>query len=268
MRAGIWLSILAATVLIGVPNAIAQGGAAHKPPTREVTVAAASDLKFALDEILLELKREKPELDFKVTYGSSGNFFAQLTNKAPFDIYFSADIDYPRKLIENGLAAKGSEFSYAIGQIVLWVPGNSKIDLEKAGIKAVLEPSVKKVAIANPAHAPYGRAAEAALKQLGVYDAVKPRFVLGENIAQTAQFVESGAADIGVIAMSLAASPAMKDKGRYWQVPLDAYPALVQGGVILSWAKDPEAAKSLRDFVLGDRGQAVLRRYGFLQPGA
>src|SRR4029077_6100604 len=134
--------------------------------------------------------------------------------QAPFDIFFSADIDYPRKLIDAGLADADSEFLYAEGRSVGWVPNSSPLDLETLGIRAVADPSVRKVAIANPQHAPYGRAAEAALKTLGAYDAVKDRLVFGENIAQAAQFVESGAADVGLIALSLALSPAMKDKGR------------------------------------------------------
>jgi molybdate transport system substrate-binding protein len=147
------------------------------------------------------------------------------------------------------------------------VPNSSKLDLDKLGIRAVADPSVKKFAVANPKHAPYGRAAEAALKKLGVYDSVKDRLVLGDNIAQAAQFVESGSADAGIIALSLALAPPMRDKGRYWTVPLDAYPRLEQGGVLLSWAQDGEAAQTLRAFVTGKEARPVLKRYGFLLPG-
>jgi molybdate transport system substrate-binding protein len=229
-------------------------------------VAAAADLKFALDDLISHFERRHPDIAVKATYGSSGNFFAQLSNKAPFDIFFSADIDYPRKLIGEGLAASDSEFLYAVGRIVVWVPDASPLDLEKLGIRAVADPSVRKVAIANPQHAPYGRAAEAALKKLGVYASVKDRLVLGENIAQTAQFVETGAADIGLIALSLAKAPSMQGKGRYWPVPLESYPPLRQGGVILSWAKDREATRLLRDFVTGEEGRRILAGYGFELP--
>lgn len=235
--------------------------------SRQVAVAAAADLKFAFDELIGEFENDHPDIDVQVTYGSSGNFFAQLSNKAPFDIYFSADIAYPRKLVERGLADKDSEFLYAVGQIVMWVPNDSPIDVEKLGIQALLDPAARKVAIANPQHAPYGRAAESALKSLGVYEQVKDRLVLGENIAQTAQFVESGAADVGVIALSLAMAPAMKDKGRYWRVPLDAYPTMEQGSVVLNWAKDREATEEFRSFVAGPRGREILKRYGFILPG-
>jgi molybdate transport system substrate-binding protein len=237
------------------------------PGERVVTVAAAADLQFALDEVLAEFHRAHPGIRAEVSYGSSGNFFAQLSNHAPFDIFFSADIDYPRRLIEQGLADKDSAFRYAAGHLVVWTRRDSPLDVEKLGARALLDPGVRNIAIANPKHAPYGRAAEAALKKLEVYDRIKDRLVLGENVAQAAQFVESGSADAGVIALSLALSPGLRDKGRYWEVPLDAYPRLEQGGVILSWARDRLAADTLRSFVLGAEGKAILRRYGFFFPG-
>ncbi len=240
---------------------------ASKPSAgREVRVAAAADLKYAMDEIVEAFKKTHAAITLNVTYGSSGNFYSQLSNKAPFDIFFSADIDYPKKLVEAGLAVKESQFEYAVGRIVVWVPKDSPIDIEKLGIDSLAQDSVKKIAIANPEHAPYGRAAEAAMKKLGVYDRVKDRLVLGENIAQAAQFVETGAADVGIIALSLATSPAMKDKGKYWTVPLDAYPTLEQGGVIMSGAKDAAAAEDFKAFVTGPEGRAILTRYGFTLP--
>ncbi len=238
-----------------------------KAVASKVSVAAASDLKYALDELIVEFEKAHPNIDVEPTYGSSGNFFAQLSNKAPFDIFLAADIDYPRKLIEQGQADKESEFLYAIGHLVVWVRNESPLDVTGQGMQALVDPSVRKIAIANPKHAPYGRAAEAALKHLGVYEQVQDRLVLGENIAQTAQFVESGAADVGIIALSLAMAPAMKEKGRYWNVPLDAYPRLEQGGAILNWAKDREATNSLRSFVTSEQGRNTLQRYGFQLPG-
>jgi molybdate transport system substrate-binding protein len=129
-----------------------------------------------------------------------------------------------------------------------------------------LAPSVQKIAIANPLHAPYGVAAVAAMKSLKVYELAEPKLVFGENIAQTAQFVQSGAADIGVIALSLAIAPQMQDAGRYWEIPLNAYPKIEQGGIILNWTKDAGAACAFRDFVLGQHGRDVLKRYGFYLP--
>lgn len=238
-----------------------------KPSAATVSVAAAADLKFALDDLIVAFEQAHPSIDVRPTYGSSGNFYAQLSNRAPFDIFFSADIDYPRRLIEQGHADKETEFLYAIGQIVVWVKNESPLDVAALGMQVLVEPGVRKAAIANPQHAPYGRAAEAAMKKLGVYDAVKDRLVLGENIAQTAQFVETGAADVGLIALSLALAPAIKDKGRYWTVPIDAYPRLEQGGVLLKWARDARAAQELRTFVTGSEGKAILKRYGFFIPG-
>jgi molybdate transport system substrate-binding protein len=182
------------------------------------------------------------------------------------DLFVSADIAYPRKLAEKGLGAD-DVFLYAIGRIVVWVPKDSPVAVDKLGIKALLEPSVRKIAVANLEHAPYGRAAVAAMKALNVYDQVASRLVYGENIAQTAQFVQSGAADIGILALSLAVAPQMRDAGRFWQVPPDAYPRIEQGGIILKSSRNLETARAFRDFVLGDHGREVLEHYGFYLPG-
>jgi len=232
----------------------------------ELLVAAAADLKFALDEIVADFQKTHTNDTIKVTYGSSGNLSSQIENGAPFDLFFSADVQFPKRLIETKLAGEDSLFRYAIGHVVLWVRNESSLDVSKRGIESLLDPSVRKIAIANPQHAPYGRAAEAALKSLGVYERVKDKLVLGENISQTAQFVQSGAADAGLIALSLALSPKMKDSGRYWEVPADAYPKLEQAGVILSRTKELELARALRDAVTNAHGKDILRRYGFVIP--
>jgi molybdate transport system substrate-binding protein len=234
---------------------------------REVRVAAASDLQFAFAEMTTGFTKRHPDIAVNVIYGSSGNFYTQLASEAPFDLFLSADRDYPRKLVEQGKAVKETEFQYAVGRLVVWVPNGSPLDLDKLGLRATADVGVKKVAIANPRHAPYGRAAEAALKHAGVYDQVKARLVLGENISQSAQFVESGAADVGLIALSLALAPTLKERGRYWEVPAEAHPRLDQGGVELTWAKDKAATKALREFLTGADGRAVLRKYGFRLPG-
>lgn len=232
-----------------------------------VRVAAAADLKFAFEEITARFNQESNDVRIETTFGSSGNFYAQLARRAPYDMFLSADVEYPRKLIADGMASKDSEFHYAIGRIVLWVRGESPIDVESLGIQALLAPGVHKVAIANPRHAPYGRAAEAAMKNLNVYDAVESKLVLGENVAQVAQFVESGSADVGILALSLAVAPTRKANGRYWRIPQEAYPKIDQGGVIFSWAQDPGAAEQLKAFLLGEHGRAILARYGFDFPG-
>ncbi len=235
--------------------------------TETLTVAAASDMKFALEDCLAAFRKGSPGVEAKVSYGSSGNFCAQISNGAPFDIFLSADKKYAESLIAGGHAVADSLFSYAIGRLVIWVPNRSAIDVTKLGIASLKDPASSKVAIANPEHAPYGQAAVAAMKSLGVYDDVKARLVLGDNIAQTAQFVESGAADIGIIALSLAVAPVMADKGRYWAVPMSAFPQMEQAGVILSQAANPTAARKLAGFLKSQEGRDILKRFGFMMPG-
>jgi molybdate transport system substrate-binding protein len=233
---------------------------------QELLVAAAADLKFVMEEMIEKFQQRSPETSVKVTYGSSGNFYSQLVNQAPFDIYFSADVGYPRKLSEQGLALEGSDFVYAVGRIVIWVPAFSEIDVERLGVEALRHSSVRHIAIANPKHAPYGKAAEAAMRSLGLYEAIREKLVYGENVAQTFQFIQSGAAELGIIALSLALAPNARDQGRYWEIPLQTYPRLDQGGVILKWSREPTAAQSFRSFVLGPTGREILKRYGFTLP--
>jgi molybdate transport system substrate-binding protein len=231
----------------------------------EITVAAASDLNFAFKEIVAGFEK-KTGNTVRLSLGSSGNFYAQISNGAPFDVFFSADIGYPKKLEEAGLTEPGTLYMYAVGRIVVWAPKGSPIDVGTLGIKGLQHPSVQKIAIANPKHAPYGRAAVAAMEHFKVYDAVKDKLVLGENISQTAQFVQTGGADIGVIALSQAVAPAMKETGTYWEVPLEAYPKLEQGAIILKAAKDLKTARVFLDYVKGPEGAGVFRRYGFYLP--
>ena len=230
----------------------------------EITIAAASDLNFAFREIATEYENTTGN-HVRLTLGSSGNFFAQIQNGAPFDLYFSADIAYPRNLEEAGLTVPGSLYLYAIGRIVLWTGNESHLDLFK-GLEVLREQTIKKIAIANPKHAPYGRAAVAAMEYFKVYDQVKDRLILGENISQAAQFIESGACDVGIIALSLAVAPAMKSKGTYWEVPAVAHLPLEQGAVILKSSKNQEAARQFLEFIKGPNGQEIMKRYGFIVP--
>jgi molybdate transport system substrate-binding protein len=231
----------------------------------EITIAAASDLNFAFKELVTEYEKTTSN-HVKLSLGSSGNFYAQIQNGAPFDLYFSADIGYPRKLEEAGLTVPGSIYPYAVGQIVLWAGKDSHLDLSK-GLESLREPTVKKIAIANPKHAPYGRAAVAAMEYFKVYDQVKDKLILGENISQAAQFIESGACDAGIIALSLALAPAMKAAGQYWEIPAVAHPPLEQGAVILKESKNPEAARQFLEFIKSHHGQEIMKRYGFTLPG-
>lgn len=232
---------------------------------QEIVVAAAADLSGALPQLVETYTKETGQA-VKISFGSSGNLTNQIRNGAPFDVFFSADEEYPRHLIAEGLASRDTLYRYAVGRLVLWVPGDSPLDLSKLGMKALLDLSVKKIAIANPATAPYGRAGEAALRHFGIYDQVSSRFVLGENVSQAAQFVESGNAQAGLIALSHALAPALKDKGRYWTVPLDAYPTLNQAAVVVSRSKQQDAARKFLDFLRGPEAASLLASYGFRLP--
>jgi molybdate transport system substrate-binding protein len=253
---------LLACILLGAVGC----SSSNKNDKRVVSVAAAADLRFALGDLVRGFEKKHPDIEIKVTDGASGNFYAQLSNRAPFDMFFSADIEYPHRLAEKGFAYKDEEVTYAIGHLVLWVPRESAIDVEKKGLDALLDARVKKIAIANPDHAPYGRAAVAALRRLGLSEKVRKQLVPGENVGQAAAYIYSGAAQIGIIPLSLALAPKYRE-GRHWRIPDDAYPPLKQGCIILKWAKDKEAAETFRDFVTGTEGKAILRRYGFSLPG-
>jgi molybdate transport system substrate-binding protein len=231
---------------------------------KEIRIAAAADLKFAMEE-LSKMFEKQASMTVNATFGSSGNFFSQFRNGAPFDLFFSADLEYPIKLEAAGLVEPGSLYEYAIGRIVIWAPAGAKVDVGKRGWKSLLDASVEKIAIANPEHAPYGRAAVAALQKAGIYDSVKTKLVYGENISQAAQFVQSGNAQAGIVAMSLAVSPAMRD-GKRWEIPADMHPTLEQGAVILKDAQNKIAARAFLEFVKSPSGRAILTNYGFEVP--
>jgi len=229
-----------------------------------ITVAAAADLTDAINEIVANFQKATG-CTVRVSTGSSGNFLSQIENGAPFDVFFSADIEYPRKLEAEGLAAPGSTYLYAVGKIVLWVRSDSRVDISN-GLAALRDPSVRKVAIANPQHAPYGRAAQQALRNAGVYDAVKNRLVLGENISQAAQFVESGNAEAGILALSLVLSPGLKDKGRLWSISENLYAPIEQGVVLVRASKNPQGAEAFLNYIKTPETAALLERYGFTLP--
>jgi len=233
---------------------------------QDLTVAAASDLQFVFPEIAARFQKETGH-SVKLIFGSSGNFFAQIQNGAPFDVFFSADIDYPRKLEAAGLTEPGTLYPYAAGKIVLWAPNSSTLDLSR-GLQVLLDPSVKKIAIANPRHAPYGRAAEAAMRQAGIYDQVAGKLVLGENISQTASFVASGGAEVGILALSLALGPSLREKGKYGEIPASAYPAIEQAAVVLKFSTQKELAGKLLAFLKTQAIQELMRTYGFAAPNA
>lgn len=228
----------------------------------ELTVAAAADLSSALKEIGNNYEH-RTGVRLKLSFGASGMLTQEIQNGAPFDAFLSADMDYPRQLIGAGAAEASSLGQYAVGKLVLWVPPDSPLDLQNRGINALLEPSVKKIAIANPQHAPYGRAAVAALKHAGLYDRVRDRLVTGENVAQAAQFVESGNAQAGFVALAHALAPGMQGKGKYWEIPAQDYPPLAQGAVVLTRSPHRKEAAAFLEYLLSKEASGVLQKYGF-----
>jgi molybdate transport system substrate-binding protein len=233
---------------------------------QEITIAAASDLQFAFQDVAARFEKETGHT-VNLIFGSSGNFFAQIQNGAPFDLFFSADVGYPKKLGTAGLIEPGTLYPYATGRIVLWTPNQSKLDLG-LGLRVLLDPRVKKIAIANPQHAPYGRAAIAAMQHDGIYGQVADKLVLGENISQTASFVASGSTDIGILALSLALAPSMRKKGRYQEIPANDYPALEQAAVILRSSRHKELARQFLAYLETPQIQDLMKSYGFAVPTA
>ena len=231
---------------------------------QDLTVAAASDLQSAMEDITARFQKETGKT-VKVIYGSSGNFLQQIQNGAPFDMFFSANQDYPKKLEADGLTEADSFYKYATGKIVVWVPNESKLDIS-TGLPSLTNSAVKKVAIANPAHAPYGKAAVAAMKSEDVYEKLAGRLVMGENISQTASFAQTGSVDAGIIALSLALSPNLKDKGRYAEIPIKDYPPIEQACVILKSSQHKDTAKAFLTFIKSSGVAELFRAYGFSVP--
>lgn len=248
-------------------GAVLMGAALASACAQEIRVAAASDLNFALPEVA---KAFEAETGVKVTisFGSSGNFFAQIQSGAPFDVFCSADMAYPQKLADAGQALPTTLRQYSSGRVVLWVRNQSKANFDRDGIRVLLDPDVKKVAIADPEHAPYGRAAAAILRKAGIYDQVRPKLVMGENISQTAQFVTSGNADVGLISLSLAQSSELQRQGRFWNVPSEIAESLPQGAIVLRRSSSPKLAEKFLDYVSCPVGSKVLSRYGFDVPAS
>jgi molybdate transport system substrate-binding protein len=229
-----------------------------------VSVAAASDLIFCLDALQAEFSRAEPNVTLKTSTGSSGNFYAQIRHGAPYDVFLSADLRYPRELIAAGAAEASSLTLYAIGRIVIWSL-RPELDLSDLG-KLVRDVRVQRFAIANPAHAPYGRAAMEALEHVGAWNDARPKLVLGENIAQAAQFVQTGNAETGIVALSLVLAPKLANAGRWVEIPIGYHAPLEQGVVLTrSGAANPAAGRYL-EFLRSPAARAIFERYGFRLP--
>jgi|SRR5208283_5430301 len=231
----------------------------------QITVAGAADLNYALTELAHQFE-STTGTKVVLSFGSSGNLFSQIQNGAPFDLFFSADEEYPTKLAAAGAVDGSTLRIYAIGHLVLWVPNSSQLDPQKQHMDVLTQSSVTRIAIANPQHAPYGRAAMSALEHYGLKDSVAGKLVFGENISQAAQFVHSGNAQAGLLALSLAKSPAMESAGIYWELPADSYPELKQAVAIVSASRQKKAAQAFLDFVLSPEGAATLQKYGLAPP--
>ncbi len=243
-----------------VAGTVFAAGLAH---AEKITIAAAADLKFAMDEIVAGFRKGNPSDEIEVIYGSSGKFQTQLQQGAPYDLFFSADIGYPRELAKAGLASSDVK-PYAFGRIVLW---SQSVDASKLTLESLSDAKFARVAIANPKHAPYGKRAEEALRASKLWGKIEPKLVYGENIAHTAQFVQTGNAQVGIIALALALNPALADKGGYYLIPDNLHEPLEQGFIITKRAEGNALAKRFAAY-MGDKAtRAVMTRYGFVLPG-
>lgn len=229
----------------------------------QITIAAAADLKFAMDEIVAAFKSGNSGDEVRTAYGSSGNFNTQIQQGAPFDVFFSADIEFPRALTKNGFAV-GEVKPYALGRIVLW---SGSMDASKMTLASLTDPKITRIAIANPKHAPYGKRAEEALRAAGLWDKIESKLVYGENIAQTAQFVQTGNAQVGIIALSLALNTELASKGPYWLIPDNLHQPLEQGYVITKRAAGNPLAKKFADYMSTKPARSIMAKYGFVLPG-
>jgi molybdate transport system substrate-binding protein len=229
----------------------------------KITIAAAADLKFAMDEISTSFKQSHPGNEVEVIYGSSGKFHTQIQQGAPYDLFFSADIGFPRELAKRGLAASDVK-PYAVGRIVLW---SADRDATKMTLANLTDPRIARIAIANPKHAPYGKRAEEALRASGLWDTVQSKLVFGENIAQTAQYVQSGNAQVGIIALSLAVNPELAKKGGYYLIPGSLHNPLEQGYIITKLGGNKPLAKQFSDYMGSKQVRGVMTKYGFVLPG-
>lgn len=226
---------------------------------QSLTIAAASDLSFAIKELISDFKKTQPDAEISLILGSSGKFYHQILSGAPYDLYFSADVSYPEKLLASGHAV-GEVSLYAIGRIVLW---SRQIDVNTLRVEALLQEKVKKIAIANPEHAPYGARAKEFLHSNKMWEKVEPKLVYGENISQAANYALMGGADIGIIALSLAVAPTMADKGAFWLIPNEMHQSLKQGYVLLKRAEKNPLQKAFRQYLKSDGALKIFSKYGF-----
>lgn len=234
--------------------------------TPGVSVAAAANLVYALEALNAEFRKTAPDITVTSTPGASGSLFAQLKNGAPFDVFLSADTEYPKQVVAARLGDAATLRTFATGRLVLWT---TRGDLDVANLEAaVRDPRVQKIALAQPKTAPYGRAAQAALEKIGAWPAAQPKIVFGESITQTAQFVETGNADAGFVALSIVKSPRLANKGRWAEVPPALYASvpLDHAAVLTTRGAKNAAAKRYLDFLGSEPAKKILRDYGYNVP--
>jgi molybdate transport system substrate-binding protein len=229
--------------------------------SREITVAAASDLTPAFEEMGREFEAShKTKVIF--VFGSTGMLTRQLENGAPMDLFAAANVSYVDQLEQKGLIIPGTKAIYSRGRITLWTPNDSNLRLE--GIADLARPEVTRIAIANPDHAPYGLAARQALETAGIWERVKPKLVYGDNIRQTLQYAETGNVDVAIVALSLST----QSKGRWTLIPEELHQPLDQGLAVMKTTRNEPAARAFADFIRGPQGQAIMKKYGFTFPAA
>lgn len=250
-----------ALLLACVAMATAISSLAQPPAqqSKELRIAAAADLQPVMP-VLSSAYEHATGIKLVVSFGSSATLSTQIIGGAPFDLFMSADYINPEKIVAAGLADGAEPTPYAKGTLVLWARKDSP--LQPISMDRITDPRVKSIAIANDQHAPYGRAAVAALKQLKLYDAAAPHFVVGENIAQTAQFVESGNAQLGLISMTTANTPHFREIGSYVLVPTTAYPEIRQCAVVLAKSDRRSTAHAFLDWLLTPAVQGSLTNLG------
>lgn len=229
----------------------------------KITIAAAADLKFAMDEVVATFKKDNPGDVIEVIYGSAGKFNTQIQQGAPYDLYFSADIAFPRQLTEHGLA--GSDIKpYALGRIALW---SGEMDASKMTLESLTDPKITRIAIPNPRHAPYGRRAEEALRASGLWEKIEPKLVFAEDMIQVMQFAQTGNAQAAIISLSFAVNPDIARQGGYWLIPDNLHEPLEQAFIITKRAEGNALAKRFADYVSSAPARAVMTKYGFVLPG-
>jgi molybdate transport system substrate-binding protein len=253
-----------AAVLVAVAVACALPAWLQAQAPKRLTIAAASDLQTVLPGIVRDFERSA-SASVAVSYGSSGSFFAQIQNGAPFDVFLSADVDYPKQLAAAGAADASTLQVYATGHLVLWARRDTKLDLSR-GLASLTDSRVRRIAMANPKFAPYGRAAAAALRSARLYDVLQPKLVTGDSLAQAAQLVESGNADVGLLSRSLVLGPALKAEGTYVDIPASFHPPINQAAIMVKATREPALARAFITFL--GRGEAArhLERFGFALP--